>query len=533
MSIFVAACDSTAPDADSPDAAAYAAAARNELFTEVTQPRLNPRQEALLATIRARPTTAEVRVARLSAAPAALLKHGTSLGITVSPGRRFVAVGERVVERGPQSISWGARLHGQGGAASLVLSGDGITGSVHAENTTYTFEPLGGGLQAIVRVDLAKFPAEHPAEHPAGALIVPPHAEPAAQAPRSPASPATGRAGSDVVAQFYGDPEIDLLVVYTPSAASAHGNIGALVQYAVDLTNTSYANSNVYANLVLAHSAQVSYAEGSATHQNHVDRLAGTSDGYMDNVHGLRNQYDADVVVLLVNDGVEGCGIAKAIRATAPTAFAIVDYGCISNFSFAHEVGHLQGARHDRFVDGSSSPYAYGHGYVDPNDQWRTIMAYGNACNNACQRINYWSNPYLTHPWTGQALGTTAYEDNARVLNNTKGDVRQFRTLDPPTGFTLTNNATGNNPYFTWNRPPGNPTTRVYRCISTGLYASWCYSPTGSDEEMLPDVANWQDTEYTIAGPYDPCGTVARYYVTAEDRTGESSYYNEISLCVN
>ncbi|HEV2736620.1 MAG TPA: M12 family metallo-peptidase, partial [Longimicrobiaceae bacterium] len=136
--------------------------------------------------------------------------------------------------------------------------------------------------------------------------------------------------------------------------------------------------------------------------------------------------YAADVVVLIVNDS-EACGIAAAIKATATSAFAVAHYTCITGYySFAHEVGHLQGARHDRYVDSSTSPYAYGHGFIPSTKNWRTVMAYGNNCSN-CTRIQWWSNPLKTYPSTGQVMGTAAYEDNARVLNGTAATVAAFR----------------------------------------------------------------------------------------------------------
>ncbi len=117
--------------------------------------------------------------------------------------------------------------------------------------------------------------------------------------------------------------------------------------------------------------------------------------------------------------------MAAAIKATATSAFAAAHYTCITGYySFGHEVGHLQGARHDRYVDSSTSPYPYGHGFIPASKSWRTIMAYGNNCSN-CTRIQYWSNPLKTYG--GVAMGTAAYEDNARVLNETRGTVAGFR----------------------------------------------------------------------------------------------------------
>ena len=92
-------------------------------------------------------------------------------------------------------------------------------------------------------------------------------------------------------------------------------------------------------------------------------------------------------------------------------------------YSFGHEIGHLQSARHDIATDGSLTPYAYGHGYRSPTNAWRTIMAYN--CSSSCPRINYWSNPAKTY--NGQAMGTAATSNNTRQLNERVATVAAFR----------------------------------------------------------------------------------------------------------
>jgi hypothetical protein len=194
----------------------------------------------------------------------------------------------------------------------------------------------------------------------------------------------------------------------------------------VDETNQSYVNSGVNINMVRVHTAQVTYNEANRSFSQHTSALQSTTDGLMDNVHTLRNTYAADMVLLVVNDS-EACGQAAAIKATATSAFATAHYSCITGYySFGHELGHLQGARHDRYMDASTTPYAYGHGFIPASKGWRTVMAYGNNCGN-CTRIQWWSNPLKTYPPTGEVMGTATYEDNARVLNTTAPTVAAFR----------------------------------------------------------------------------------------------------------
>jgi hypothetical protein len=412
-SVGLAACqgDDLTPTAAVP---ANAAASQEDLFTLLPNAALTNAQQSLLSTIRSRPSTAGVNVARLASVPAGMLQHGRAVRFNVAPGRPVVAVGSRVEERGPSDISWGGPVQGQEGSVQMVLSGEGVTATVRVGEDLYHVEPLGGGLHAISQVNQAALPPEHAPDNPSGALI-----------PSGRTELDRFEAGDDFMASMAATTQT-VLVVYTASAASATSSITNLIQLAVDETNTSYLNSGVGITSLRVHTAQVTYNEAHRSYSQHVNALKSTTDGIMDNVHTLRNTYAADLVVLVVNDS-EACGMAAAIKATASTGFAVAHYTCITGYySFGHEIGHLQGARHDRAVDSSTSPYAYGHGYVSPTKDWRTVMAYGNACSN-CKRVQYWSNPNVTYPTTGQAMGTVTYENNARVLNETAATIAAFR----------------------------------------------------------------------------------------------------------
>jgi hypothetical protein len=386
---------------------------QENLLTLAPQARLNEAQESRLSAIRGRAGSVGSQVGRLSGTPAQLLKQGSALRLAVEPGLQVVAVGERVQRRADTDISWAGPVQGTHGWVQMVLGEDGVTGTVTIGTQGYSIEPLGGGLHAISRIDQNKMPPEHSPENPAGVLDAPPPAGPLA-------SLSTSEVGTSALST------INVLVVYTASAAAATANIGSLIQLAVDETNVSYVNSGININMIRVHSAQVTYNEARRSFSQHVSALRSTTDGIMDNVHTLRNTYAADVVVLVVNDS-EACGIASQIGSTASTAFAVAHYSCITGYySFGHEVGHLQSARHDRYVDGSTTPYAYGHGFIPASKSWRTVMAYGNNCSN-CTRIQWWSNPLVTYPGTGELMGTAAYEDNARVLNTTAATVAAFR----------------------------------------------------------------------------------------------------------
>lgn len=287
----------------------------------------------------------------------------------------------------------------------LVRNGDKVTGNVRVLGQLFKIRPLHDARHAIVEVDENAMPLDHPPSDYRKLLE---------QAAPLPTMDAKATAANTV---------IRVLVNYTASAASASGDINGLINLAVAESNQGYANSGVQITLQLAAKSQVSYTQ-SGSFSTDLSRYRGTSDGYMDTIHSQRNTNTADVAVLLINNS-SSCGLASAIGASASTAFAAAHWDCATGYySFAHEIGHLQSARHDPANDPTNTPYAYGHGYQSTAGGWRTIMAY--ACSSTtCTRINYWSNPNKTYG--GRAMGTTSRSDNARVLNNTRATVAGFR----------------------------------------------------------------------------------------------------------
>jgi hypothetical protein len=319
-------------------------------------------------------------------------------------------------------------------SAILVRNGSKITGSVRVEGQLYRILPLHDGTQVSVKVDEARMPPEHPYAY-AGGSLSPPDRPFGFRAPRwnwgggaadrsrydevfGAAEPVT--AGPTAVAKA--STVIRVMVVATQAAANASGDLTGLINLAITESNQGYANSGVQITLQLAGLYTTTYTE-SGSFSTDLSRFRGTTDGYMDNIHSLRNQNTADVAMIVLNNS-SSCGLASAIGANASTAFASVSRTCTTGYySFAHEIGHLQSARHDPANDPTNTPYAYGHGYQSPTKAWRTIMAYN--CSPSCPRINYWSSPLRTYG--GQVMGTANRSDNARVLNNTRATISSFR----------------------------------------------------------------------------------------------------------
>ena len=348
-------------------------------------------------------------------------KWAESIVLNLFNDVRLTTHKDRVERRSTGSVSWFGRIDGvDAGQAILVVRDGDITGNVRYDGNLIEIRPLANGIHIIKEIDLSAFPEDDCAtrydDTKPESFLVP-----------------------DVPEVLDDASTIDVMTVYTPAARSAAGGttqMNDLIQLAVDETNQSYANSGITQRVRLVHTAEVSYTEpgGSCSIYDYRNRLQDPGDGHMDVVHTLRNTYCADLVVLIVENGCGYCGVAYIMESVSTGfedhGFCVVARDCATGyFSFGHEMGHLMSARHDWFVDPTNnSPFTYNHGYVDPGDDWRTVMAYGNACSG-CTRIQYWSNPdvlYLGEPM-GIAEGQPDAADNRKTLNNTAWTVANFR----------------------------------------------------------------------------------------------------------
>ncbi|QNA88355.1 hypothetical protein G4G28_07295 [Massilia sp. Dwa41.01b] len=321
----------------------------------------------------------------------------------------------------------------------LVVHEGRVTGSIRHEGKLYRIRSAADGSHAVAEIDSAAFPRDHEeSEYRRELERQSPERQPLERQPleRQPLErqlPATTLPGTTVTPALAGTPVIRVLVNYTPAAKNRIGDIVGEINLAVAETNQGYVNAGVNARVELAHVAPVSYSE-SGSNSTDRSRYADVDDRVMDEIHAQRTTYAADVGVLLT-DGNSGCGNGT-IHASSTSAFVAVTADCaVGNYSFGHELGHLFGARHNPEEDSSTTPYAYGHGYLSPSRNWRTIMAYD--CPNGCPRINWWSNPSKTR--NGVAMGTSTRSNNARVLNERAATLAGFRAAPVSASVTVSN----------------------------------------------------------------------------------------------
>jgi hypothetical protein len=216
---------------------------------------------------------------------------------------------------------------------------------------------------------------------------------------------------------------IDVMILYTKKVAANYMAVERdLIDLSVEQANESFVMSGIpNLKLRLVHTQSIDYDEADGEHFNHLYRMVDAA-GPFKAVPMLRDEKRADVVVLIVEDS-SGCGLSTRVAADAEEAYVVVHHACAAlTYSVAHEIGHIIGARHDRSMDRSTTPFPYGHGYVN-GSKWRDIMSYKSSCNG-CPRLLFWSNPTMH---VKGDRGGSVDTDNARVLLEQAERVSRFR----------------------------------------------------------------------------------------------------------
>ena len=349
-----------------------------------------------------------------------------TLSLTLADGRTINARVQRTATDAKfDGQSWIGTFDDQPGSLAVITKARGVTtGFVTYGSETFEITPARiAGQHLLYRVDDSKLPTAEP-------VLIPP----AATEKDAQSSGASSDSSATLDAATGGYVH-DLLIVYTPASKARYGQatLESMIQSAVQAANQAYQNSAINITLNLVGLQETSYTETGAIQTSLYD-IQGTSDGKMDDVHRLRDQLGADIVSLISEDG-DACGIAWAMRTEsssfASTAFNVVNSGCLSNHSLAHEVGHNQGNMHDRASTTNTGAFPYSYGYrrcMSDGTGFRTVMAY--ACSGA-NRVAWFSSPiafYNGYP-TGIAYESDAANsaDNARSMNNTADTVAAFR----------------------------------------------------------------------------------------------------------
>ena len=358
-------------------------------------------------------------------------------------GQSVVLVRERQETPRPKTLLWYGAVDGQPGSSAILssvadaLAGDIVTRDGRGRFRFYQIRFLGDGVHVLNEIDQRLLPPEDD-----GMLRD------------------TGSGGT-VALTCDSASTIDVLVAYTGRARVAAGNtdpgpfnsgIEAEINEAVASANEAYAKSGIDPRLNLVHMEEVSYSETGKSAKKILEAVTNGTDG-LDAIHHLRDQYGADVVAFIVGS-LSACGRSNVMMsdpsaAFESQAFAVIRRNCsVTRLSFAHELGHVMGARHEWGVDGpdpATPSILYNHGFIRrsptaSDSPWRTIMAVDEKClttppNGCSARIPRFSNPLVSYPeGSTDSTGVEGGEqpaDNRTRLNDTSKTVANFRCSLP------------------------------------------------------------------------------------------------------
>jgi len=443
------------------------------------------------------------------------------ISIPIGQDRRLEAKRLQEFRGGRGDLTWSGELAGAPGSMVIITSYRGeISGFLHHGAEIWEISSTPGGRTMVYQVDETLLPGD------SEPLLPEFDAESWDEFDGTSEPPQTDVKADSPIVQ-------DVLVVYTPKAEARAGSKDKMetrILNAVAAANAAYINSEIGIRLNLVGMALTDYAE-TGDFTTSLSRLRGTTDGYMDEVHALRDRLGADLVALISEDSTY-CGVAyvmgKPSTSFASAAFSVTKQSCFSNQTFAHEIGHNQGNSHDRANGGGGSfPYSFGYRTCDnvapTNGQsFRTVMAY--SCSGT-PRVNYFSNPHVH--FNGAPMGVDHNHDahnaadNARSMHETAPYVAAFRGATngtpPKDPSDLRANAEAwDRVTLTWNDNAADENGYVIqRSVNGGSYA---------DRASLP--AN--TTQYTDAGLSGD--TAYSYRVRAYNSAGSSGYSNAASV---
>lgn len=418
----------------------------------------------------------------------ALSAIGGVLAVTTPSGELLRFRYERHVEHPNGDWTWvGSLGNGSLQEAVITFGAKAAFGSIGQPGEEALRLTMRNGVSWLVETDLAEIAKlDHVGTRPTEPdFMIAPEVVAAAR-PRAPASaavtvdaPAAARVGA-ASATATASTTVDLVLGYTAGFASAWGGDSQAqtrLNNMVEITNETYANSQIDARVRLVRSVAVSYSD-TTTNEDALEELTGYRDGTtftpnaaFNALRAARDQYGGDLVSLVrkFSSGNEGCGIAWLIgggrRGSISASSERFGYSVVGDGDYtadgktyfcrqetlAHELGHNMGAAHDRdtsdgddnvLQDSEYGVYDYSFGYkTGPGaGNFFTVMAYGDSGQ---VRNRIFSNPRIskcgaesnTHPRglgpstpTGTLACGTSTADNARTLSQTMPAVAAFRS---------------------------------------------------------------------------------------------------------
>lgn len=282
------------------------------------------KQDLVLQTLRGKAADGKVQVIGFD--PAALQQDQLSLALP--DGENVEARLDEKDMRAADDFTWHGHLPGRAGSVMLLYREGQLAGRVVTGDKTYAISPLGRETSLFYQSQAYKQPREWQPR----------------QATSLPAAQELSPIGNH-------ETKVRLLVAYTAEAeksirALGYPDAGFFLQQAVSEVNQLFLSRGLDHRAVLGLSMALAYQE-SGSPELDLQRFESASDGFMEEIHGLRQQYHADVSVLLLHRPPTGAS-QTGFRSGTATAFCVVPQAeVLGNVDFAREIGllHARNAR--------------------------------------------------------------------------------------------------------------------------------------------------------------------------------------------
>jgi hypothetical protein len=299
------------------------------------------------------------------------------------------------------STAW-TGVSGDGSVTCLLVAVDGLlSGSVVTASASYQLDHVKNDLYRLGQLNSDAFAAQE-----AGADDIEPAFVESVPSLAETDLPIGSEDGSVIFVSVW----------YSQTAIARSGSLTALrarIAQAITESNAALSGSKATTRFQLAYQGLGSKVSSTSSTSAALTSFQGATED-------LANRGSGDLMVF-ITDLTDYCGQATTIKSVASNSHCVVAWDCmVGYYSFAHELGHLIGLRHDLQADSSTTPYAYGHG--SHFGGYRSIMSYVLGGDTRVNRFSCPSCNYLTYP-TGSA-GTT---DNSRVINERRVAVANFR----------------------------------------------------------------------------------------------------------
>ena len=312
-------------------------------------------------------------------------------------------------------VSWSGTIDGTSfGSVTLANVNGFVSGRVSAAGKTYAVRGQGAAA-TVSEIDESLLP-----EHENDTLPAPPSA--------------------DDVGAFNPSADdgsvIDIGVFFSDASERAAGGQNAIladIRTAVAIANVAFSWSDVRTRL----NWRIWGRYTGGDRGDMADDLVNAT-FYSRGFHRVRDDTKLDLVALVTTNDDRYCGIAwvNKLDAQGTLAYSVTHQDCLVGLTFAHEIGHNLGAKHDWYVDHDAGAYDFSHGHVDRQLGYRTIMSYRNVCQATgieCPRIQWFSNPTINVMPTSRFIGVRVGTDRSCREGNASRhqcDADSARTFD-------------------------------------------------------------------------------------------------------